>query len=53
MFVTDSKSVQAVPNDRVLSKYWGMFVEVDLFVGKSFNWWGYKIILGGEMDNWI
>ena len=48
----DSESVQAVSKNGVLSGYWGMFVEVDLFVGKSFNWWGYKIILAGEMDNW-
>ena len=53
MVVTDSKLELAVSHDRVVSGYWGMFVEVDLFVGKSFNQWGYKIILGGEMNDWI
>ena len=53
MFVTDTESELAVSNDTDVSGYWRMFVEVDLFVGKSFNWWGYKIILGGEMDSWI
>ena len=26
-------------------------MEVELFVGKSFHWWGYKIVPGREMDN--
>ena len=53
MFVTDCESELAISNDRVVCWYWGMFVEVELFVGKSFNWWGYEIILGEDMDNWI
>ena len=53
MFVTDSDLELAVSNARAASGYWEKFVEVDLFVGKSFNWWEYKIILGGDMDNWI
>ena len=53
MFVIDSKLELAILNDRVVSWYRGMFVEVELFVGKSFNWWGYKLILRGEMHNWI
>ena len=51
MLVTDSELELALSNDRVVSGYWGMLVEVDLFVGISFNQWGYKIILGGEMND--
>ena len=49
----DSELEVAVSNDRVTSWYRGMFLEVDWFVAKSFNWWGYKFIQRGELDNWI
>ena len=40
MFVMDSKLHLPLSNNRVVSGYCRMFVEVDLFFGKSFNWWG-------------